>query len=96
MTPNIMSMVLMAVCGLCSAGVTYAEQLAARSSGIRKLIEERKTFPFLVFLPQNLSEELLYLIEKVEAAIDEVISKCRVDRTRVYVVGFSRGASILG
>ncbi len=62
-----------------------------RSSGIPKLIEEGKTFPFLVFSPQNPSEELLYPIEKVEAALDEVISKYRVDRTRVYVVGFSRG-----
>jgi len=62
-----------------------------RSSGIPKLIEDGKTFPFLVFSPQNPSEELLYPIEKVDAALDEVLSKYRIDRTRVYVVGFSRG-----
>lgn len=62
-----------------------------RSSGIPKLIEDGKTFPFLVFSPQNPSEELLYPIEKVEAALEEVMSKYRVDRTRVSVVGFSRG-----
>lgn len=62
-----------------------------KSSGIPKLIEEGKTFPFLVFSPQNPSEELLYPIEKVEAALEEVMSKYRVDRSRVYVVGFSRG-----
>jgi predicted peptidase len=62
-----------------------------RSSGIPKLIEDGKTFPFLVFSPQNPSEELLYPIEKVEAALDEVMSKYRVDRSRVYVMGFSRG-----
>ncbi|CAH0342997.1 prolyl oligopeptidase family serine peptidase [Rhizobium sp. CECT 9324] len=62
-----------------------------RSSGIPKLIEDGKTFPFLVFSPQNPSEELLYPIEKVEAALDEVMSKYRVDRARVYVMGFSRG-----
>ncbi|WEZ86094.1 prolyl oligopeptidase family serine peptidase (plasmid) [Rhizobium sp. 32-5/1] len=62
-----------------------------RSSGIPKLIEDGKTFPFLVLSPQNPSEELLYPIEKVEAVLDEVMSKYRVDRTRVYVVGFSRG-----
>lgn len=137
MIRNIMALVFAAVCGLCNAGVTHAEQLAARSSsslkndlkyliympddyaysdkayplvvwlhggdqggtdiekvrssGIPKLIENGKTFPFLVFSPQNPSEELLYPIEKVEAALNEVMSKYRVDRTRVYIVGFSRG-----
>lgn len=62
-----------------------------RSSGIAKLIEDGKSFPFLVFSPQNPSEELLFPIEKVEAALDEVLSKYRVDRARVYVMGFSRG-----
>lgn len=62
-----------------------------RSSGIPKLIEDGKQFPFLVFSPQNPSEELLYPIEKVESALEEVLSKYRIDRSRVYVVGFSRG-----
>jgi len=62
-----------------------------KSSGMPKLIEDGKQFPFLVFSPQNPSEELLYPIEKVEAALEEVISKYRVDRSRIYVVGYSRG-----
>lgn len=62
-----------------------------KSSGIPKLIEDGKQFPFLVFSPQNPSEELLYPIEKVDSALEEVISKYRVDRSRIYVVGFSRG-----
>ena len=32
MTRNIMALVFAAVCGICSAGVTQAEQLAAKSS----------------------------------------------------------------
>jgi predicted peptidase len=62
-----------------------------KSSGIPKLIEDGKKLPFLVFSPQNPSEELLYPIEKVKSALDEVVSKYRVDRSRIYVVGFSRG-----
>jgi predicted peptidase len=62
-----------------------------KSSGMPKLIEDGKQFPFLVFSPQNPSEELLYPIETVEAALEEVISKYRVDRSRIYVVGYSRG-----
>jgi predicted peptidase len=62
-----------------------------KSSGIPQLIEGGKKLPFLVFSPQNPSEELLYPIEKVDAALEEVISKYRVDRSRIYVVGYSRG-----
>jgi predicted peptidase len=137
MTRNIMALVFTVVIGMCSAGVTHADQMAAKSSastasnlnyliytpedyasssntyplvvwlhggdqggtdiekvkssGIPKLINEGKTFPFLVFSPQNPSDELLFPIEKVEAALEEVMSKYRVDRTRVYVVGYSRG-----
>lgn len=65
-----------------------------KSSGIPKLIEDGKKFPFLVFSPQNPSEELLYPIEKVDAALEEVASKYRVDRSRIYVVGFSRGGFV--
>ncbi|MBD9387909.1 prolyl oligopeptidase family serine peptidase [Agrobacterium sp. AGB01] len=62
-----------------------------RSRGLPKLIADGKQFPFLVFSPQNPSEELLYPIEKVKSALDEVVSKHRVDPSRIYVVGYSRG-----
>ncbi len=51
-----------------------------------------KEIPLLVFSPQNPSEELLYPIEKVEAALDEVMSKYRVRSRACLCVGFSRGA----
>ncbi|CAD7023217.1 phospholipase [Pseudorhizobium endolithicum] len=62
-----------------------------RTSGVPKLIEDGKQFPFLVFSPQNPSEELLYPIEKVDAALEEVIANYRVDPSRIYLMGFSRG-----
>ncbi|PLP60387.1 phospholipase [Mesorhizobium loti] len=63
-----------------------------RRSGLPKLIEGGKEFPFLVFSPQNPSEELLYPIEKVDAALEEIITSHRVDRSRIYMIGYSRGA----
>jgi predicted peptidase len=62
-----------------------------RASGLPKMIDGGKALPFIVFSPQNPSEELVYPIEKVKAALDEVILKYRVDRSRIYVVGYSRG-----
>lgn len=62
-----------------------------RASGLPAMIEAGRTFPFIVFSPQNPSEELLYPIERVKAALDEVVSSHRVDPSRIAVIGYSRG-----
>jgi len=62
-----------------------------RTSGLPKMIEEGRDFPFLVFSPQNPSEELLYPIERVAATLQSVVADHRVDRSRVYLIGYSRG-----
>ncbi|NTE58332.1 prolyl oligopeptidase family serine peptidase [Agrobacterium tumefaciens] len=62
-----------------------------RRSGLPKMVEEGRDFPFLVFSPQNPSEELLYPIERVAAALQSVVTEHRVDRSRIYLIGYSRG-----
>ncbi len=62
-----------------------------RSSGLPKMIEEGRDFPFLVFSPQNPSEELLYPIERVASVLHAVVADHRVDRERIYLIGYSRG-----
>lgn len=62
-----------------------------RSSGMPRMIEAGRQFPFFVFSPQNPSEELLYPIERLESALREVLANPRIDRSRVYVIGYSRG-----
>lgn len=63
-----------------------------RSSGLPAMIEGGRELPYVVFSPQNPSEELLYPIETVKAALDEVVASHRVDRSRIVVMGYSRGA----
>ncbi|XHE16291.1 dienelactone hydrolase family protein [Agrobacterium deltaense] len=62
-----------------------------RSSGLPKLIEGGRDFPFMVFSPQNPSEELLYPIERVASVLESVVADHRVDRSRIYLIGYSRG-----
>lgn len=62
-----------------------------RASGLPKMIEHGRKFPFFVFSPQNPSEELLYPIERLESVLQQVLANPRIDRNRVYLIGYSRG-----
>jgi predicted peptidase len=62
-----------------------------KTGGLPKMIAEGEEFPFLVFSPQNPSEELLFPIERVKNALDQVVAEHRVDASRIYLVGYSRG-----
>ncbi len=62
-----------------------------RSSGLPKIIEQGLDAPFLAVSPQNPSEQLLYPIEKVKNVVDELMSEYRVDPSRIYLMGYSRG-----
>ncbi|MBP2566453.1 putative peptidase [Agrobacterium tumefaciens] len=67
-----------------------------RRSGLPKMIEEGRDFPFLVFSPQNPSEDLLYPIERVASVVQAVVADHRVDRERIYLIGYSREGSAHG
>lgn len=58
--------------------------------GLPKLIEQGKRFPFIVVSPQCPDDEWWNVLA-LEALIDHVAVKYRVDRDRIYVTGLSMG-----
>ena len=61
-----------------------------KKHGPPKLIHEGKEFPFIVVSPQcpkDISWEPIYL----NALLDDVVSKHKVDKDRIYVTGLSMG-----
>ena len=63
-----------------------------KTHGPPKLVEEGRSFPFIIVAPQNPSEELLFPIQTVDALLQDVIDNYRVDEDRIYLTGLSRGA----
>ena len=59
--------------------------------GPPKLIAEGKSFPFIVVSPQAARRR--WVPEALNAMLDDVIRKYRVDKDRVYVTGLSMGGS---
>jgi predicted peptidase len=62
--------------------------------GIPKIVEQQKDFPFIAISPQCPSDRWWvdpWLIEALNALLDETIANYRVDASRVYLTGLSMG-----
>lgn len=62
--------------------------------GIPKMIEQGKDFPFIVISPQCPIDRWWvdpWLLEALNALLDQTIAKYRVDESRVYLTGLSMG-----
>jgi predicted peptidase len=62
--------------------------------GIPKIVEQQKDFPFIAVSPQCPQDRWWvdpWLIEALNALLDEIIKNYRVDESRVYLTGLSMG-----
>lgn len=62
-----------------------------KKNGPPKLIEEGKEFPFYVLSPQNKYEKGFWDDRMVMKLVDEVVEKYKIDKSRIYLAGLSRG-----
>jgi hypothetical protein len=62
-----------------------------RKGGLPKRAEEGQPFPFVLLAPQSPEEEWFWLPAALNALLDEVSARYRVDPDRVYVTGLSMG-----
>lgn len=62
-------------------------------SGPPNMIVEGKEFPFLILAPQHPHKRKFWNTAAVMQLLDTVINNHRVDRSRIYLSGLSRGGS---
>lgn len=62
-----------------------------KTHGPPSMIEEGHTFPFMVLTPQNPHPRKLWNETALIALLDQIEKKYRVDKSRVWVAGLSRG-----
>ncbi|MDD5766610.1 MAG: prolyl oligopeptidase family serine peptidase, partial [Candidatus Marinimicrobia bacterium] len=61
-----------------------------RRHGIPKIVAQKPDFPFIAVSPQC-PENRWWSLDTLDALFDEIITKYRVDRSRIYLTGLSMG-----
>jgi predicted peptidase len=70
-------------------GETGTELAKVKIHGPPKIVETKKDFPFIVVSPQSPGRG--WSAESLGALLDEVVSKYKVDQSRIYLTGLSMG-----
>ena len=62
-----------------------------KTEGLPKIVESMPDFPFILVSPQSAGRG--WNSDTLNALLDDVIHKCRVDKHRIYLTGLSMGGS---
>ena len=62
-----------------------------KGNGPPKLIAQGKKFPFLILAPQNPHKKMWWDVRAVKQLLDTVVANNKVDPSRIYLTGLSRG-----
>jgi predicted peptidase len=62
-----------------------------KRNGPPKLVEDGHSFPFIILSPQNADSNNLWDTRAVKVLLDKIVGTHRVDTTRIYLTGLSRG-----
>jgi predicted peptidase len=62
-----------------------------KKHGPPKIVEAKKDFPFIVVSPQAPNFKTAWNVDTLNALLDEVLAKYKVDANRVYLTGLSMG-----
>jgi predicted peptidase len=74
-------------------GESGASLEMVRKNGLPKLVSEGAEFPFLILAPQNPHKKEWWNVRAVMALLEKITSGNRVDRSRIYLTGLSRGGN---
>ena len=73
------------------AGECGTDLNVVKKHGPPKIVETKKDFPFIVVSPQAPNFKTAWNVETLNALLEEVLSKYKVDTDRVYLTGLSMG-----
>jgi predicted peptidase len=65
--------------------------ISVKRNGPPKLIVQGKKFPFLILAPQNPNAKKWWNTRAVKQLLDSIVDQNRVDTSRIYLTGLSRG-----
>jgi predicted peptidase len=65
--------------------------ISVKRNGPPKLIVQGKKFPFLILAPQNPYAKKWWNTRAVKQLLDSIVDQNRVDTSRIYLTGLSRG-----
>jgi predicted peptidase len=73
------------------AGESGSDLAKVKKHGPPKIVEKKKDFPFIVVSPQAPDVKTAWQVNTLNALLDDLMTKYKIDPDRVYLTGLSMG-----